>query len=121
MSRKSSGSCSPTDSAARVARRLTAAGLRHCVVPVGPRYVGCYDGSASAAENYEERCGAAASADLRHWERLSTGRPWVFSPFGTGSVRYLDVLAVDGTWWIYYEMSRADAAHDLRLQRVPMA
>jgi len=83
------------------------------VVPVGPRYVGCYDGSASAAENYEERCGVAASADLRHWKRLSTGRPWVFSPFGTGSVRYLDVLAVDGTWWIYYEMSRADAAHDL--------
>jgi hypothetical protein len=91
-----------------------------CVVPMGTGYVGFYDGSASARENYEERCGVAASGDLWHWERLTTQRPWVVSPHGSGATRYIDALVMDGQWWIYYEMARADGAHDLRLQRVPI-
>lgn len=89
-----------------------------CVVPVGPGYVGFYDGSASVRENYEERCGVAAAEDLWHWRRLTMQRPWLASPCGGGAARYIDALVVDGEWWIYYEMARADGAHDLRLKRV---
>ncbi len=90
-----------------------------CVLPLGPGYLGCYDGSGSAAENYEERCGLAVSPDLWHWQRLTPVRPWIAGPCG-GSVRYVDVLAVDGQWWIFYEMARPDGAHELRLQRLPI-
>jgi hypothetical protein len=89
------------------------------IVPVAGGYVGFYDGSAGHHENYEERCGIAVSHDLFHWRRLSTEAPWVVSGQGTGSVRYVEALIRDGTWWIYYEMSRADGAHELRLARLP--
>jgi hypothetical protein len=92
-----------------------------CVVPIGAGYVGFYDGSASVRENYEERCGIATSGDILHRQRLTTQRLWIISPYGSGATRYLDALIVDGQWWIYYEMARADGAHDLRLQRVPLA
>ncbi len=92
-----------------------------CVLPLGPGYLGFYDGSASAEENYEERCGVAYSPDLWQWERLTPDGPWVQGPSGTGSARYFDAVAVDGEWWIYYELSRADGAHDLRLYRTPVS
>jgi hypothetical protein len=89
------------------------------VVPIpGGGYVGFYDGAASHAENYEERCGVAVSADLFGWKRLSEYGPWVTSPYGSGSVRYLDALILDGHWWLYYEMTRQDGAHELRVLRV---
>jgi hypothetical protein len=88
-------------------------------VPIGPGYLGFYDGSASAAQNFEERCGVAVSADLWRWQRITAKQPWVLSPGGTGSVRYLDTMTVDGQWWLYYEMARPDGAHDLRYQQVP--
>lgn len=91
----------------------------NCVLPTGAGYVGFYDGSASAEENYEERCGVAFSADLRHWERLTADRPWITGPHGTGSVRYVDAVPVGEEWWIYYETTRADASHELRLAKVP--
>jgi hypothetical protein len=91
------------------------------VVQVGGGYVGFYDGSASQAENYEERCGVAISSDLFTWRRLSLDSPWVVSPRLTGSVRYLDVHLIDGEWWLYYEMTRADEGHELRLTRIPAA
>jgi hypothetical protein len=88
------------------------------VVPVLGGYVGFYDGSASHHENYEERCGIAVSSDLYRWRRISVAKPWVVSSQGTGSVRYVDAMLLDDTWWIYYEMSRADGAHELRLARI---
>ncbi|MGH8793244.1 MAG: hypothetical protein ACRDXX_11430 [Stackebrandtia sp.] len=89
------------------------------VVPLAGGYVGFYDGSASADENYEERCGIAVSGDLWSWRRLSPDRPWVVSPHATGSVRYLDALLAEGEWWLYYELTRPDGAHELRLARIP--
>jgi hypothetical protein len=89
----------------------------NCVLPLGPGYLGFYDGSASAKENYEERCGVAVSADLRRWERLTPDRPWISGPHATGSARYFDAVAVGDEWWIYYELTRPDGAHDLRLYR----
>jgi beta-xylosidase len=83
--------------------------------------VGFYDGSASHAENYEERCGIAVSSDLFSWRRISTEKPWLVSQHGSGSVRYADAMIHEGEWWIYYEMTRPDGAHELRLARVPAA
>ncbi|SEG99955.1 hypothetical protein SAMN05444920_114231 [Nonomuraea solani] len=88
-------------------------------IPGGAGYVGFYDGSASHEENYEERCGIAVSSDLFTWRRLSGERPWVTSPHRGGSVRYLDALLIEDRWWLYYEMTRADGAHELRVIRVP--
>jgi hypothetical protein len=84
-----------------------------------PVFTGLYDGSRDVSENYEERCGLATSADLRTWSRVTTAAPWVVSPHGTGSVRYVDVLPDGPDWLYYYEMVRADGSHDLRVQRIP--
>lgn len=89
------------------------------IVATGAGYVGFYDGSADHNENYEERCGVAVSHDLRTWQSLSTAHPWLTSPVGTGSVRYVDALLIDDQWWLYYEFARPDGAHDLRLFIVP--
>lgn len=83
-----------------------------------PVFVGLYDGSRSVEENYEERCGAAFSFDLRHWERLTPHGPWVAVPHGSGSVRYVDVVPGADAWLFYYEMVRPDGAHELRMARV---
>ncbi|HYZ55011.1 MAG TPA: hypothetical protein VE733_16110 [Streptosporangiaceae bacterium] len=86
-------------------------------VPGG--YVGFYDGSASCDDNYEEHCGIAVSPDLLTWHCLTDGGPWVQSPNATGSLRYFDAFILDGEWWIYYELTRPDYAHELRLIRLP--
>ena len=83
-----------------------------------PVFVGLYDGSRDVGGNYEERCGLATSYDLRTWRRLTPEGPWVVSPHGTESVRYVDVVADGSGWLYYYEMARADGSHDLRVQRV---
>lgn len=88
------------------------------VVPGHSGFLGLYDGSADASENYEERSGVAFSADLVRWTRLTPQRPWRSSPHASGSLRYADVAAVDDEWFVYYEASRADGAHELRLARV---
>jgi hypothetical protein len=91
-----------------------------CVVPIASGYLGFYDGSADVSENFEERCGIAVSGDLWRWHRVTADESWTRAPHGSGSVRYLDVLPLDGEWWIYYELARADGAHELRLQRLPV-
>lgn len=82
-------------------------------------FVGFYDGSSSVAENYEERCGLAVSWDLTTWRRLTVHEPWVVGPYRSGSVRYVDAVTVGDQWWLYYETTRADGAHELRLAQLP--
>ncbi|GAA1018751.1 hypothetical protein Aple_026270 [Acrocarpospora pleiomorpha] len=83
----------------------------------GGGYLGFYDGSASHQENYEERTGLAVSPDLFTWHRLTPDGPWTVAPHATGSVRYVDAHVIDGEWWIYFETTRPDGAHELRLAR----
>lgn len=78
------------------------------------QYLAFYDGSASVAENYEERCGLAVSSDLRHWQSITTHAPVLVSTHRAASVRYVDVVAARRTTWAYYEMTRPDGAHELR-------
>jgi hypothetical protein len=89
-----------------------------CAVPVGPGWVGLYDGSASVEENYEERLGVAWSPDLVHWRSLTPDGPAVVSRGASGSVRYADVLPAGAELWVYFECSRPDGAHDLRRARL---
>ena len=78
----------------------------------GEGWLGLYDGSASLAENYEERCGLVRSRDLRHWERVSVDGPSIGTVRGPGGVRYVDITAAGD---VFYEYTRPDCAHDLRV------
>lgn len=89
------------------------------VAVVDDGFLGFYDGSAGEHENYEERCGIAHSLDLRHWTRLTPEQPRLVSRHGTGSLRYVDSVAVDDRVLVYYEYARADGAHDLRVMALP--
>jgi hypothetical protein len=82
------------------------------------QFVGLYDGSKRVTENYEERCGAAVSTDLRTWARVSVGGPIVGPNGGPGSVRYAEAVQGDGWVRFYYEYTRPDGAHELRTVRV---
>jgi len=91
------------------------------VVPLGGGgYLGFYDGSSSHEENYEERTGLAVSPDLFTWHRLTLEGPWTVVPHTTGSVRYVDAHLIKDQWWIWFETTRADGAHELRLARRPI-
>ncbi len=74
-----------------------------------------YDGSASVAENYEERCGLAFSHDLRDFQRVTPDGPMFIQPNASGACRYFDVVHTPEATWIYYETARADGSHDLRV------
>ena len=74
-------------------------------------WLGCYDGSASLDENYEERCGLARSPNLLSWQRVSVDGPVIGTPRGAGGVRYVATL---DTGEVFFEHTRADGAHELR-------
>ncbi|MHB8521657.1 MAG: hypothetical protein ACYDH9_12985 [Limisphaerales bacterium] len=87
----------------------------NCLLPGGR---GFYDGSASERENYEERTGLAASADLRTWRTLTPDAPFLTSPHASGSLRYIDTVRIQDRRFFFYEFARADGAHDLRMVTV---
>ncbi len=84
-----------------------------------PVFIGFYDGSASVEENYEEKAGLAVSYDLRNWERVTDAGPCVTSPHGC--IRYVEVLPVGDALYYYYEWTRADGSHELRVTRVEVS
>jgi hypothetical protein len=83
-----------------------------------PVWTAFYDGSASVAENYEERTGIAISLDLHHFHRVTSDRPILTSAHASGSLRYMDALQFEDEIYYYYEYARADGSHELRLNRV---
>lgn len=82
---------------------------------------GFYDGSRSHRENYEERAGLVQSLDLRTWEKVSTDGPLFTVPWGTGSVRYIEVLRLGRELYYYYEAATEDGSHELRSSVVPLS
>jgi len=87
------------------------------IVPHHRKFVAFYDGSASHAENYEEKTGLAISSDLRRWECLTPSEPFLTSPNASGSLRYIDAQPANGSHdsiRLFYEFARKDSAHDLR-------
>ncbi|HUU27530.1 MAG TPA: hypothetical protein VM123_06930 [archaeon] len=89
------------------------------VIYLPPVYVGFFDGGTTAYDMYEEHCGVAVSHDLEHWRRVSTDGPWIRSPYGC--IRYMDALIVDNTLWYYYEYTRRDSSHELRVNKVELS
>lgn len=85
------------------------------------RCLGFYDGSAGAFENYEEKTGLVESADMLQWRGLSPTGPALTSPHASTSLRYIDAQLVGEQVHLFYELARADDAHDLRLRRAPVA
>jgi hypothetical protein len=96
-------------------RRIT------CIVRHRGSYIALYDGSAGHTENYEEKTGLAISRDLRCWESLTPRGPALTSPHASGSLRYVDAVAVDDGVCAFYECARADGAHDLRAARLEVS
>ncbi|MBE3584109.1 MAG: hypothetical protein IMX01_08350 [Limnochordaceae bacterium] len=87
------------------------------VLYVPPFFTAFYDGSASVAQNYEERTGLAMGTDLRHLERVTVDGPILVSANAPGTLRYIDALPFRDEIY-YYEYVRADGSHELRLNRV---
>jgi hypothetical protein len=78
--------------------------------------VAFYDGRASIEENYEERTGIATGTDPADLSARGAA-PAAESPHARHGLRYLSVLPLgDGRHRIYYELTRADGAHELRTE-----
>lgn len=90
------------------------------IVPYRGKFFAFYDGSASHAENYEERTGLAVSEDLRSWKSLTPQEPLFTSPHTSGSLRYVDAQLIGEEAFLFYEFARPDGAHDLRLAKVKL-
>ena len=91
------------------------------VLELDGRYLAFYDGSASEAENYEERTGIAVSTDLKSWTVRTPDAPCWTSPYGSNSLRYIDAVKIGNEVKLFYEFARPDGAHDLRMISVEQA
>ena len=91
-------------------------GRVNCLLPWGDGFVGTFDGGRTYYDNFEEWCGLVTSPDGARIERVDTDGPWVRSPHG--SVRYVWGLRVDDVVRWYFEHTRADGSHDLRVAEV---
>lgn len=88
------------------------------LIPWDDGYLATWDGGRTFYDNYEEWCGLAISPDGKGFERIDTGGPWITSPHG--AVRYVYALRLDQRVYFYYEYTRADGSHDLRVSVVDL-
>ena len=89
------------------------------VMYAGDTIVAYYDGRASAAENYEERTGIATGNEPIALTPIGDA-PSAESPYAGRGLRYLDILPLgDGSYRLYYEMTRVDGSHELRTELRP--
>lgn len=84
----------------------------------GDGWVATWDGGRTFFDNYEEWCGLATTTDGRSFRRIAGEEPWVISPFGC--VRYVYGLRVGNRIFFYYEYTREDLSHDLRVSIVDL-
>jgi hypothetical protein len=78
-------------------------------------HIGFTDVGTSTYDSYEEWSSLAFSQDLKHWERLDTDEPWVRSKYGC--IRYIDAIRVGDEILYYYEYTREDGSHELRMNK----
>ena len=89
------------------------------VLPLNGKYYAFYDGSEGHHQNYEERTGLAVSEDLKNWTVLTPEAPCITSPHTTGSLRYIDAQPHGDDILFFYELTRANGAHEMRLAKFP--
>lgn len=92
-----------------------ARGARVTAVRLTPgSVVAYYDGRATKEENFEERTGIASGTEPG---ALTAHGPIAQSPQGGGGLRYVSIVRLpDSRERFYYEMTRADGAHELRTE-----
>ena len=86
------------------------------IIPYRNGWLALYDGGRNFYDTYEERCGLAWSSDGLKFERLDQPQPWVQSKHGC--VRYVYAMIHGSYIHYYYEYTREDGAHDLRVSVV---
>ncbi len=91
-----------------------------CVVYVPPVFTAFYDGRTGEGDVYEDRTGIAFGLTPYRFESLSREAPALASPYGTGALRYLDVVPLANRFYFFYEGCRADGAHELRANLVEL-
>jgi len=87
---------------------------------LAPLWLAFYDGSPHRAAWEAEATGLCLSHDLVQFRSVTTSEPWLRSPVGTGALRYLEALPVNDSMHYFYEYARADGAHELRHNAVPL-
>jgi len=85
-----------------------------CVVYVPPVFTAFYDGRTGKGDVYEDRTGVAMGLTPDRFESLSRKEPVLCSPWGTGSLRYMDIVPLGDSFYYFYEQCRPDGAHELR-------
>jgi hypothetical protein len=86
-----------------------------------PFFTAIYDGRPNSGANYSDSPGLAITSDLRTFTKVDYGRPLLRSPYGHGTLRYVEVLRVGDTLHYFYEMERQDLAHELRKVAISLA
>lgn len=81
-------------------------------------YLATWDGGRTFFDNYEEWSALATSPDGRSFTRVAPDDRWVTSPHGC--VRYLYGLRTGDKLYWYYEYTREDLSHDLRVSVVDL-
>jgi len=81
----------------------------------GNKFVAYYDGSSGYENNHEDFCALAIGEKMTDLNPVDPNTFLIKSPYGTGSCRFADVANVKSNTFIYYECSREDDSHDLRV------
>ncbi len=79
-----------------------------------PCFTAFYDGRPNSGANYSDSPGMAISYDMRTFQKVDLGHPLMRSPYGRGTLRYVEAVRVGDRIHYFYEMEREDYAHDLR-------
>lgn len=81
-------------------------------------FVAFYDGGRTFYDNYEEKAGLATSPNGVEFTRVATEEPWLKSRHGI--VRYVCAVPANDSVFFYYEYTREDGSHELRVSRVSL-
>ena len=83
-----------------------------------PFFTAIYDGRPNSGANYCDTPSLAVTSDLRTFTKVDLGQGRLRSPYGRGTLRYMDALRIGSDIHYFYEMARQDGSHELRTIKV---